>query len=226
MVAYAFNAQQYEPKYGGGGGLPVGKYKVRICDSRAEPTKDGQGGYLAFDLTPIEGPLVGQIQTDRLNLHNKSSVAVEIANKQLSAYCHVLGKFTFQDTRELHDIPFIAEIRPQKNDPNFTEVGAIWDINGNEPGKAGAGPVAPQGGFTGAPPPQAGPPAGYTGPQGGNAGGAWPNAGGAGGGAGGPPDNTGAGWPSQGGASGPPAAGPWQQGQGGQGGGNPPWGAR
>ena len=176
MVAYSFNAQQHTPSYGGGGGLPAGpngenvKYKVMIVGSQPEDTKDQfgnvKGGYLAFELASIEGPTQGQKQVDRLNLHHTNPKVVEIANKQLSAYCHVLGKFQFNDTNELHNIPFIVEIGLQKapNPNGYTEVKAIYDINGNEPGKAGAGPQANQGAPNG--PAPNGPPAGGVQPQG------------------------------------------------------------
>ncbi len=148
MVAYSFNAQQFQPQYGGAGGLPAGpngenvKYKVVIVNSYGQNSDSGQGGYLAFELTPIEGPFAGQKMTDRLNLHHTNPKVVEIANKQLSAYCHVLGRFQFQQTEELHQIPFIVEVGLQKEpNPNkYTEVKALFDINGNEPGKAGSGP--------------------------------------------------------------------------------------
>lgn len=170
MVAYSFNAQQHTPQYGGGGGLPVGKYKGVIVNSYTDNVeKNGMvtGGYLAFELTPIEGPLSGQKHTDRLNLHNTNPKVVEIANKQLSAYCHVTGKFQFNDTAELHNIPFMFEIGLQKEpNPNgYTEVKAIFDVNGNEPGKAGAGPQVNQGGQQQQPP--SGPPAGGVQAQGG-----------------------------------------------------------
>jgi len=153
MVAYSFNAQQHQPQYGGAGGLPPGKYKGVIVDSRQENVeKNGQivGGYLALDLTPIEGPLQGTKQTDRLNLHHTNPKTVEIANKQLSAYCHVLNTFQFNDTSELHNKPFLFEVgfqkgqEPSEANPNggYTEVKNIRDLNGNEPGKAGNGPTA------------------------------------------------------------------------------------
>lgn len=150
MVAMAFNAQMYTPTYGGGGNnLPPGKYKGVIVDTSAEQSTKG-GGFLKFTLTPIEGPLAGQKHDDRLNLHHTNPQTVEIANKQLSAYCHVLGKYQFNDTQELVNIPFCFEVGYQKGEepseakPNggYTEVKAIFDINGNAPGKAGAGPAA------------------------------------------------------------------------------------
>ena len=164
MVAYAFNAQQHQPRYGGGGGgLPAGpngenvKYKVIIETSAQEPTKSGGGGFLALGLKCIEGPCAGIQHTDRLNLHNSNPETVRIANEQLSAYCHVTGVYQFQDTAQLHNIPFIVEIGKQKNNPEYTEVKTLFDVNGNDPGKAGAGPQVQQS----APQPQQGPPQGF-----------------------------------------------------------------
>src|SRR5690349_19608170 len=94
MVAFTFNAQQFTPRYGGGGEqLQLSKYKGVIVDASPVNTLDGnnqvKGGYLALTLTPIEGALQGQKQIDRLNLHHSNPKTVEIANEQLSAYCHV-----------------------------------------------------------------------------------------------------------------------------------------
>lgn len=231
MVAYSFNAHQYEPKYGGSGGLPAGKYKVIISDTKQVPTRSGDGGYLAVELRVVEGPQQGGTHTDRLNLHNQNPETVRIANNQLSAYCHVIGKFQWNDTSELHNIPFMIEIGPQKNDPTYTEVKKLFDVNGNEPGKSASGPQAQIGGGQ----PQGGPPPGF-GPQGGapgGQGGGWGQGGGQpdpnqaqgqqGGGWGGQPQQQqgqggGGGWGGQ--TQGDPNAGQ-QQGGWGQGGGQP-----
>lgn len=138
MVAYSFASNQHDPSYGSSGGLPAGKFKVVIASTKGVPTKNGDGQYLALELKVIEGPQTGGTQTDRLNLFNSNPDTVRIANGQLSAYCHVTGKFQFQDTDELCNIPFWVEIGPQKNG-EYTEVKKLYDINGNEPGKAGAG---------------------------------------------------------------------------------------
>ena len=163
MVAYNFAAQQFSPEYGSSHKqmMPCKKVKVVIADSATEPTKDGRGGMLVFTLRCIEGPLNGQEQIDRLNLHNVNSTAVEIANKQLSAYCHVLGVYNIADTQQLHNIPFMIDVDWQKgNAPSqekpeggYTEVKAIYDANGNPPGKAGQG--RPQGQQAPAPTPPA-----------------------------------------------------------------------
>lgn len=231
MVAFAFSTAQHTPQYGGSSGLPAGKYKGVIVNSSLENVeKAGQivGGYMLLELTPIEGPLMGQKQADRLNLNHVNPKTVEIANKQLSAYCHVLNVHNMTATEQLHNIPFWFEVGPQKNDPQYTEIKGIWDINGNEPGKAGAGPQTQT---QAAPPPAGAPPAGAP-PAGVAATGGW---GGAPAAAAPPAADPNAGQPPANGAwggqpaAGAPAAAPggWSQGAAPAAGSPPPgWGPR
>jgi len=155
MVAFTFNAQQFSPRYGGvNEQLPPGKYKGVLVNAEPVNTTDQagnvKGGYLALTATPIEGPLSGQKHIDRLNLHHTNPKTVEIANEQMSAYCHVLGVYSIQATEQLLNIPFLFEVNwqrgqePSQERPNggFTQITAIYDINGNAPGKAGSGPPA------------------------------------------------------------------------------------
>jgi len=229
MVAYSFNAQQHTPSYGaGGGGLPAGpngenvKYKVVIVNSAPTDTKDSfgnvKGGYLGLELACVEGPQKDVKHTDRLNLMHSNPEVVRIANGQLSAYCHVIGKFQFNDTQELHGIPFVVEVGLQKGEEarakGYTEVKAIYDVNGNPPGKAGAGPQANAGqaGNSGGAP--NGPPAG--GVQGT---GSWGGDNGGGQGQGGQGQQGGFGGGQGGGGFGGGGQGGEQQGGGQQGGG-------
>src|SRR6476661_8230808 len=119
MVAFTFNAQQFTPRYGGGGEqLPVGDYVGVIVNAEPQNTTDQagnvKGGFLALTLTPTEGALAGQKHIDRLNLHHTNPKVVEIANEQMSAYCHVLNQFNIQDTNQLLNIPFRFTIGWQK----------------------------------------------------------------------------------------------------------------
>ena len=154
--------------------IPLNTYNVTIVDSGKTDTQANDGSaYLFFDLKIVDGPQAGKVQTDRLNLWNKSDKTVEIAKGQLSAYCHVTGKYKFADTQEMHGIPFKARIGPQVAkdgtvSDKYGDVKGLFHMDGNEPGKStvaggspsGAPPFAqaPTPGFAATPPP-AGPPA-------------------------------------------------------------------
>ncbi len=231
QLIQAFNAQQYDPSQSVGG-LPVGKHPVIVESSEVKANAKNDGGYLQLNLKIIDGPAAGTTGAYRLNLYHSSQQTVEIAHRQLSAVCHVVGVFNVQDSAQLHNIPFMVEVGLQKGEEaaqkGYTEVKRVFDVHGNEPGKAGQGqaPAQPQHA------PQ-GQPAAWGAPQGqqpapqqpqGNAP-AW----------GQPPAQQPA--PAQGAPAWgqapqqpqqpaqAPAAGGWQQGAA-PAGGNPPWGQR
>jgi len=239
MVAFSFNTAGITPKFGGGGGLPIGKHPVIIYNTKLEATQSGTGGKMVLQMEVIDGPMKGAKGDENLTLQHSNPTVVRISSEQLTAICHVIGmpNGIQNDTAEMHNKPFVVEVAPQKDKPEYTEVVGVYDMNGNEPGQQGAG-GGQQGGnnaFGGA-----GANAGQQGGGGAGAPGGWGNGGGQGGNAGQPDPNAGqqggqgqqggggAGWGGQGGA---PAnqgqqGGGWQQGGnagGGQGGG---WGAR
>lgn len=136
-----FDASQVDPTMGGRA-FPIGKHKVVITKSDAKPTKAGDGGLAEFVFRIIEGGAAGHEGIgDRLNLWNPDAQAVEIARKRLSAYCWVTNQLRIQATEQLHNIPFYAEWQLQKGEEatkkGYTELVAMWDVNGNEPGKQG-----------------------------------------------------------------------------------------
>ena len=145
QLLQAFNAQQFDPTQGGGS-LPVGRHPVIIESSEVKANKANDGGYLQLNLKLIDGPQTGTTGAYRLNLYHSNPQTAEIAHRQLSAICHVVGVFNVQDSGQLHNIPFIIEVGLQKGEEaaqkGYTEVKKVFDINGNEPGKAGQG--APQ----------------------------------------------------------------------------------
>lgn len=150
-----FNPMQFDPSQGAGS-LPIGRHPVVIESSEVKANKSQDGGYLQFNLRIIDGLQQGASGAYRLNLYSSNVQAVEIANRQLSAVCHVVGRFQLGasgvDVSVLHNIPFIIEVGSQKNDAAYTEVKKVFDINGNEPNRAGnvqsqqaqAAPSAPQ----------------------------------------------------------------------------------
>ena len=147
-----FNANNFDPTQGVGG-LPIGRHPVIVESSEVKANKANDGGYLQLNLKVIDGPQAGIVGAYRLNLYHSNPQTVEIANRQLSAISHVTGVYMIQDSAQLHNIPFIVEVGPQKNDAQYTEVKKVFDINGNEPGKTpqGGGAAQPQnnGGFGG-----------------------------------------------------------------------------
>lgn len=152
QLIQAFNAQQYDPSQSVGG-LPVGKHPVVVESSEVKANAKNDGGYLQLNLKIIDGPAAGTTGAYRLNLYHSSQQTVEIAHRQLSAVCHVVGVFNVQDSAQLHNIPFMVEVGLQKGEEaaqkGYTEVKRVFDVHGNEPGKAGQGqaPAQPQQGF-------------------------------------------------------------------------------
>jgi hypothetical protein len=135
-------------------------YHVRVIDGEAKPTSNNQGGYLELTFEILDpGPYLNRKIPDRLNLFNQNPQTCAIAYGHLSAICHVTGVFQIQDIRQLFGIPFIATIGPQKDDPRYSNVYTVKDINGNLPGKTPAvngvqvaPPAAPQPPVATAPP--------------------------------------------------------------------------
>jgi len=137
--------------------LPVSDgngHAVVIVSSEFKPVKDDsqpdgmskQYGYLQLDLEVIDGPNKGERGPYRLNLYNKEPKAVEIAQRQLSAICHVVNVFKVGDSAMLHNIPFRVIIALQKgeNPEKYTEVKGVKDINGCDPGKSKGGAAQQQ----------------------------------------------------------------------------------
>ena len=151
QLLQAFNAQQFDPTQGGGS-LPVGRHPVIVESSEVKANKANDGGYLQLNLKLIDGPQQGTTGAYRLNLYHSNPQTAEIAHRQLSAICHVIGVFNVQDSAQMHNIPFIIEVGFQKgHEPGsnpeakgYTEVKKVFDINGHEPGKAGQGAPAAQ----------------------------------------------------------------------------------
>lgn len=98
--------------------LPVGRYVVQIVDSELRVTKDGRGQYLWLEADVLEGEYQGRKLFDRLNLVNANPTTVEIAQRNLSAICHAVGKLQVNDSQELHLIPLIADVKvkPSKDE--------------------------------------------------------------------------------------------------------------
>jgi Protein of unknown function (DUF669) len=127
-----FNATQFDPTQGTGA-LPVGKHLVVATASEVKPAKTGNSGLVEFELQVIEGEFKGSTGGVRFNLYNESQQAVEIAHRQFSSFCTVVGVLNPEGTEQLHNIPFMVEVALQKEpNPNkYTEVKKFFDAQGN-----------------------------------------------------------------------------------------------
>lgn len=136
QLPQAFDVTKYDPSQGVGQ-LPVGsKLPVTIIESEVKATKtDANNGYIQFIVQVGQGEHAGKKGAYRINLFHSTEATRAIAEKMLSALGHVTGVFNIQDTQQLHNIPFLVDVVAQ-TDPKYTEVKAVYDINGNEPGRA------------------------------------------------------------------------------------------
>lgn len=137
----SFDANQVPPKQLGES-HPVGKFPFQISNTEVAPTKDGTGGMFIIHFTTPAGNVLF-----RYNLWNQSDKAKEIAAGQLSALCHATGIFKLEWSndgavlrggRGMIEIGYQKGQEPTPENPagGYTEIKKVYDINGNEPGKA------------------------------------------------------------------------------------------
>lgn len=144
QLPQGFSARTVEPQ-GTSSQLPVSGsegHPVVITESEMKQVEGKPNcGYLQLTLRIIEGEHNGVEGAYRLNLYHDNTKTVEIANRQLSALCWVVGNPDAVDSAQLHNIPFRAVVGLQKKTtadaPDYTEVKGVKDINGNDPGKTG-----------------------------------------------------------------------------------------
>lgn len=116
--------------------IPTGEYIAQIIDSDLKPTKLNNGHYAELAFEVMDGPYKGRRVWARLNIDNPNPKAVEIAQRDLSAICHAVGKLQVSDTNELHYKPLIIRVEyvtadgvKQKNDGN--EIRAYKKLEGS-----------------------------------------------------------------------------------------------
>lgn len=96
--------------------LPNGDYEMIVTKSATKPIKAGNGHYLELEFQVISGAFSGRRHWERLNLNNPSAQTVKIAQEQLARLCLAVGLDDVQDSEELHDRAFIAEVGTDSKD--------------------------------------------------------------------------------------------------------------
>lgn len=138
MVQFSFNATQYEPRFGGADSMGPGKHSpVCIVESEWRPTKDSTPSDPRSMLCFKIADNVGASITLRLNLQNPNQQTVQIANNQLAAICAVTGRMGFNDTQELHNIPFMIEVAAQRGNEKYMEVVGVYFADGRPANSVG-----------------------------------------------------------------------------------------
>lgn len=147
MVAMqgSFNANQYEPKQTGGGHPPASKIPFTITSTSIKENASKDGGFFEVEFTSQLGSII-----HRYNVWNKSPKAVEISYGQLSALCRATGIYQLDWQTEgsalrggkgLMDVGYQKGEEPSPDNPDakgYTELKRVYDLGGNEPGKAPA----------------------------------------------------------------------------------------
>jgi hypothetical protein len=140
---WTFDARTVQPQQGGGA-HPVGnKFPFTITRVEVKATSAGTSGMLDVELTSPAGSII-----NHYNLWNENDKAREIAQKELSALCHVTGIFVIGPRqgqellggKGLMDVGFQKGHEPTAEKPagGYVEVKKVYDMAGNEPGKAPA----------------------------------------------------------------------------------------
>jgi hypothetical protein len=96
--------------------LPEGQYVMIATGSEWKVTKAGTGQYLQFVFEVLDGPFKGRKVWARLNLQNPNQTAVDIAQRELAAFCRAVGVIKPANSAELHNKPFMATIGIEVDD--------------------------------------------------------------------------------------------------------------
>lgn len=121
----AFNPNDHD-EMGTYEALPVGDYPAKITNSQKKESNRTPGNFywkLEFEIT--EGKAKGRKVWTNLNLINRNSDAVEIANRELTSICKACGVGAINDTEELHGRPLIITLKVVPSTPKYPESNAI-----------------------------------------------------------------------------------------------------
>lgn len=116
--------------------LEAGIYRAKIIESEIVDIseKSNKGRCLKLTWQVETGPCDGRLTWQRLNMwpenmDNQDKV-ISIANSQFAAIRQATGKIAPQDSSELHHIPCMITVGPQKNNPQYNEVKSVKAVEG------------------------------------------------------------------------------------------------
>ncbi len=116
--------------------IPAGTYQAAIVESEIVDISDREdkGRCLKLTWKLMGGDFEGRLFWQRIYLYaaNMSNLdkVISIANSQFAAVRQATGKVAPRNSDELHNIPCMITIGPQKNDANYDEVKSVRAIEG------------------------------------------------------------------------------------------------
>lgn len=126
LINFKASSIQIEERSNNYGPLPAGDYEMMIVKSETKPTKAGTGHYLECEMHVISGEHSGRRHWERFNLDNPNAQAVKIAQEALARLCAAIGVDDVEDSEQLHDQPFVAEVAIDKKDATRN---VIWNYS-------------------------------------------------------------------------------------------------
>jgi hypothetical protein len=149
LINFKASSVQIEERSNSFAPLPAGEYEMMIVKSETKPTKKMDGHYLELEMHVISGQHSGRRHWERLNLDNPNAQAVKIAQESLAKLCMAIGIDDVEDSEQLHDQPFVAEIGIDKKDDTRNVIWGYQSIGGHvnnakpKPAPAPAASAAP-----------------------------------------------------------------------------------
>jgi hypothetical protein len=114
MANFSFDATTVAPAESIGP-IPAGVYVAQVIESDVQPLKSGNGRALKLTLQILQGQYANRKVWAQLNIQHSNAEAERIAQQQLSALCHAVGKPRLNDTTELHMKPVQIRVKIRKD---------------------------------------------------------------------------------------------------------------
>lgn len=125
--------------------LEAGTYRAKIIESEIVDITDkaDKGRCLKLTWQVETGPMDGRLTWQKISMWAKNmdnlDQVISIANSQFASVRQATGKVAPLDSSELHHIPCMITIGPQKKNPQYNEVKSVKAVAG-----APASNAAPQ----------------------------------------------------------------------------------
>lgn len=136
-INYIFDAQQHEPDTGLTP-VPAGQYDLKITGASIEDTRTENCRCFKVEFTILSGDFAGRKLFNRYNLWHTSPQTVEIAHKQLSGLCHVIGVYKVDFNNGGGALINGALKADVTNDGTYNAIKSVYDMAGNKPSRAGS----------------------------------------------------------------------------------------